>query len=219
MRWCSAASSSKPRGGSRLQASPSLRQIPVIAALLAVSARAPAPTAHRIGAAGSAIGGLATPVQLLWRARIHQLRASDTKVRGWRRGRACSERATSPRQAGELRLTRLGGAGPKPGRLDVAPNRRPRHSRAASDAALTEPRLPAADDFCCDRSRSRPRQCRRAAILSVQESSDFVSAAASVGGCRSAVPASRHAVGPDVAADGVAGDPEQPGGRPHRESL
>ena len=48
----------------------------------------------------------------------------------------------------------------------------------------------------------------------MQESSDFVSPAVSVGGCRSAVPASRHAVGPDVAADGVAGDAEQPGGRP-----
>ena len=59
--------------------------------------------------------------------------------------------------------------------------------------------------------------CRRAAILSVQRSSDSVSVAAAVGGCRSAVPASRHAVGPDVAADGDAGDPEQPGGRPHRE--
>ena len=65
---------------------------------------------------------------------------------------------------------------------------------------------------------SQPR-CRRAAILSVQESSDFVSPAVSVGGCRGAGLASRHAVGPDVAADGVAGDPEQPGGRPHRESL
>ena len=61
--------------------------------------------------------------------------------------------------------------------------------------------------------------CRRAAISSVQESSDFVSPAVSVGGCRGAGLASRHAVGPDVAADGVAGDPEQPGGCPHRESL
>ena len=63
------------------------------------------------------------------------------------------------------------------------------------------------------------QECRRAAILSVQESSDFVSPGASVGGCRGAVLASRHAVGPDVAADGVAGDPEQPGGCPHREPL
>ena len=63
------------------------------------------------------------------------------------------------------------------------------------------------------------QQCRRAAILSVQRSSDFVSPAVSVGGCRGAGLASRYAVGPDVAADGDAGDPEQPGGRPHRESL
>ena len=72
---------------------------------------------------------------------------------------------------------------------------------------------------CCDRSRSRPSECRRAAILSVQESSDFVSPAVSVGGCRGAGLASRYAVGPDVAADGVAGDTEQPGGCPHREPL
>ena len=69
------------------------------------------------------------------------------------------------------------------------------------------------------RTRAACSDCRRAAILSVQESSDFVSPAVSVGGCRGAGLASRHAVGPDVAADGVAGDPEQPGGRPHRESL
>ena len=64
---------------------------------------------------------------------------------------------------------------------------------------------------CCD--------CRRAAIPSVQESSDFVSPVASLGGCRGTVAASRHAVGADVAADGDAGDPEQPGGRPHREPV
>ena len=61
--------------------------------------------------------------------------------------------------------------------------------------------------------------CRRAAILSVQRSSDSVSVAAAVGGCCNTVSASRYAVGPDVAADGDAGDPEQPGGRPHREPL
>ena len=57
------------------------------------------------------------------------------------------------------------------------------------------------------------------AIDTVQPVSDSVSPATAVGGCRSAVAASRHAVGPDVAADGDAGDPEQPGGRPHREPL
>ena len=56
-------------------------------------------------------------------------------------------------------------------------------------------------------------------MLSVQRSSDSVSVGATVGRCRNSVSASRYTVGVDVAADGVAGDPQQPGGRPHREPL
>ena len=54
------------------------------------------------------------------------------------------------RQRGELLLTRLGTARREAGRLgrvDVAPHRRPRHRRAAGDAALAEPRLPASNDL------------------------------------------------------------------------
>ena len=54
-------------------------------------------------------------------------------------------------------------------------------------------------------------------LFRLSTSSDSVSAATAVGGCRSAVAASRYAVGGDVAGDGDAGDPEQPGGGPHRE--
>ena len=49
--------------------------------------------------------------------------------------------------------------------------------------------------------------CRRAAILSVQRSSDSVSVAAAVGSCRNSVSASRYTVGLDVAADGDAESP------------
>ena len=51
----------------------------------------------------------------------------------------------------------------------------------------------------------------------MQWSSDSVSVAAAVGRCRNSVSASRYTVGLDVAADGDAGEPQQPGGRPHRE--
>ena len=63
------------------------------------------------------------------------------------------------------------------------------------------------------------QHCRRAAMLSVQRSSASVSVGAAVGRCRNSVSASRYTVGVDVAADGDAGDPQQPGGRPHREPL
>ena len=57
---------------------------------------------------------------------------------------------TQRRQGGELLLTRIGTAGPEPGRLgrlDVASHRLSRQPRASGDPALAEPRLPAADDF------------------------------------------------------------------------
>ena len=59
-------------------------------------------------------------------------------------------RRTQRRQAGELLLTRLGTAGLEPGRLgrlDVAPHRLSRQSRASGDPALAESRLPASNDL------------------------------------------------------------------------